>query len=211
MSGEEWDEAQDVPGTSPEVVGGHVVAASRGPQTGLLVSHVAARRGVSPKRVRNLVASGDLDVVEGSAPARLTVDSVEALERRRAERAQTHKGGGQTWGDLAASPVSPYVELRGLVLEACERIALLADSQAAIMRSQERLAYEVSEALAPKPRAISAAPRRPTTTVRRDDVQAAMATLARHYTTAELADALRALFLGDDFDDFEILDQSDSS
>ena len=193
MSGEGWDEAQDVPGTSPEVVGGHVVAASTGPQTGLLVSHVAARLGVSPKRVRNLVASGDLDVVEDSAPVRLTVDSVEALERRRTERARTHKDGGQTWGDLAAGPVSPYVELRSLVLEACERIALLADSQAAVIRSQERLAHEVAEAFAPRPRAVTSGQRRPTTTVRRDDIAAALRSLSRHYTTAEMADAMRAM------------------
>ena len=190
---------------------GEIVGAQEGPQEGWLISYVAARLQVSPRRVRNLIAGGKLQPVPGTVPVRLSEDSVTAYEAKRARKVEEGRGAGLTWGDLAAGPVSPYVELRSLVLEACERIALLADSQEALRRSQDRLSYEVGEALAPKPRAISAAPRRPTTTVRRDDVQAAMATLARHYTTAELADALRALFLGDDFDDFEILDQSDSS
>jgi hypothetical protein len=78
-------------------------------------------------------------------------------------------------------------------VEACEQIGKLSQSVEVLKRSQERLSYEVGEALTPRPRAIGAGPRKPTTTVRRDDVQAAMKTLARHYTTAELADALRAL------------------
>lgn len=185
-------EGRDVPGTSPQVVGGHVVPSSSGPQAGLLVSHVAARLGVSPKRVRNLVEAGDLDVVEGSAPARLTVESVEELERRRAERAQVHRGGVQAW-EPAAGAASQYDELRALVAEACGQIARLAESQAAVVQAQERLAHEVAGALAPRQRAIASGPRRPTTTVRRDDIGAALRSLSRHYTTAEMAEALREM------------------
>jgi hypothetical protein len=124
---------------------------------------------------------------------RLSEDSVTAYEAKRARKEEEGRGNGLTWEQLDTGPISPYVALSALVVEACQKIDQLAQTQEALRRSQERLSYEVSEALAPKPRALGAAPRRPTTTVRRDDVTAAMATLARHYTTAELADALRAL------------------
>lgn len=176
-----------------EHVEGEVVSAQEGPQEGWLISYVAARLQVSPKRVRNLVTAGTLHPVPGTVPVRLSEDSVTAYEAKRARKVEEGRGNGLTWEQLDTGPISPYVALSALVVEACQKIDQLAQTQEALRRSQERLSYEVSEALAPKPRAIGAAPRRPTTTVRRDDVTAAMATLARHYTTAELADALRAL------------------
>ena len=172
---------------------GEVVSAQEGPQEGWLISYVAQRLQVSPKRVRNLVTAGTLHPVPGTSPVRLTEDSVTAYEAKRIRKVEEGRGNGLTWEQLDTGPISPYVALSALVLEACESIGQLAQSVEVLKRSQERLSYEVSEALAPKPRAIGAAPRRPTTTVRRDDVKAAMATLAKHYTTAELADAIRAL------------------
>ena len=176
-----------------EHVEGEVVSAQEGPQEGWLISYVAARLQVSPRRVRNLIAAQKLQPVPGTVPVRLTEESVTTFEAKRVRKVEEGRSAGLTWEELDTGPISPYVALSALVVEACQKIDQLAQSQAALSRSQERLSYEVSEALAPKPRAIGAAPRRPTTTVRRDDVTAAMATLARHYTTAELADALRAL------------------
>ena len=176
-----------------EPVQGDVVGAQEGPQEGWLISYVAQRLQVSPKRVRNLIAEGTLQEVPGTSPKRLTEDSVTAYEAKRTRKVEEGRGNGLTWEQLDTGPISPYVALSALVVEACESIGQLAQSVEVLKRSQERLSYEVSEALAPKPRAIGAAPRRPTTTVRRDDVTAAMATLAKHYTTAELADAIRAL------------------
>jgi hypothetical protein len=176
-----------------EHVEGEVVSAQDGPQEGWLISYVAARLQVSPRRVRNLIAGGKLQPVPGTSPVRLTEESVTVFEAKRARKVEEGRSNGLTWEQLDTGPISPYVALSALVVEACQKIDQLAQTQEALRRSQERLSYEVSEALAPKPRALGAAPRRPTTTVRRDDVKAAMATLARHYTTAELADALRAL------------------
>ena len=176
-----------------EHVEGEVVSAQDGPQEGWLISYVAARLQVSPRRVRNLIAAQKLHPVPGTVPVRLTEESVTVFEAKRVRKVEEGRQAGLTWEQLDTGPISPYVALSALVLEACESIGQLAQSVEVLKRSQERLSYEVSEALAPKPRAIGAAPRRPTTTVRRDDVTAAMATLARHYTTAELADALRAL------------------
>lgn len=176
-----------------EPVQGDVVGAQEGPQEGWLISYVAQRLQVSPKRVRNLIAEGTLQEVPGTSPKRLTEDSVTAYEAKRTRKVEEGRGNGLTWEQLDTGPISPYVALSALVVEACESIGQLAQSVEVLKRSQERLSYEVGEALAPKPRAIGAAPRRPTTTVRRDDVTAAMATLAKHYTTAELADAIRAL------------------
>ena len=176
-----------------EHVQGEVVSTQDGPQDGWLISYVAQRLQVSPKRVRNLVTAGTLHPVPGSLPVRLTEESVTAYESKRARKVQEGREAGLTWEQLDTGPVSPYVALSALVLEACQKIDKLAQSQESLRRTQERLSYEVNEALTPKQRAIGAAPRRPTTTVRRDDVQSAMATLARHYTTAELADAIRAL------------------
>ena len=174
-------------------VEGEVVSAQDGPQTGWVISYVAQRLQVSPRRIRNLIAAGKLHPVQGTSPVRVTEESVTVFEAKRVRKVEEGRGAGLTWDQIGTGPVSPLVELSALVLEACQKIDQLTQTQDALRRSQERLSYEVSEALTPKPRAIGAAPRRPTTTVRRDDVQAAMATLARHYTTAELADAIRAL------------------
>jgi hypothetical protein len=176
-----------------EHVEGEIVSAQEGPQEGWLISYVAQRLQVSPKRVRNLVTAGTLHPVPGTVPVRLSEDSVTAYEAKRVRKVEEGRQAGLTWEQLDTGPVSPYVALSALVVEACEQIGKLNQSVEVLKRSQERLSYEVSEALAPKPRAIGAGPRKATTTVRRDDVQAAMRTLARHYTTAELADALRAL------------------
>lgn len=172
---------------------GEVVSAQEGPQEGWLISYVAQRLQVSPRRVRNLIAQGRLHPVPGTSPVRLTEESVTVFEAKRVRKVEEGRSAGLTWDQIDTGPVSPLVALSALVLEACQKIDHLTQTQDALRRSQERLSYEVGEALAPKPRAIGAAPRRPTTTVRRDDVQAAMATLAKHYTTAELAEAIRAL------------------
>lgn len=174
-------------------VQGDVVGPQDGPQEGWLISYVAQRLQVSPKRVRNLVTEGTLHKVPDTQPVQLTQGSVLAYEAKRIRKVEEGRGNGLTWEQLDTGPISPYVALSALVVEACESITQLAQSVEVLKRSQERLSYEVSEALAPKPRAIGAGPRKATTTVRRDDVQAAMRTLARHYTTAELADAIRAL------------------
>jgi hypothetical protein len=174
-------------------VEGEVVSAQEGPQEGWLISYVAQRLQVSPRRVRNLIAAQKLHPVSGTSPVRVTEESVTVFEAKRVRKVEEGRSNGLTWEQLDTGPISPYVALSALVVEACQKIDQLVQTQDALRRSQERLTYEVSEALAPKPRAIGAAPRRPTTTVRRDDVQAAMATLARHYTTTELADAIRAL------------------
>ena len=174
-------------------VEGEVVSAQEGPQTGWVISYVAQRLQVSPRRIRNLIAAGKLHPVPGTSPVRVTEESVTTFEAKRVRKVEEGRQAGLTWEQLDTGPISPYVALSALVVEACESIGQLAQSVEVLKRSQERLSYEVSEALTPTPRAIGAAPRRPTTTVRRDDVTAAMATLARHYTTAELADALRAL------------------
>ena len=174
-------------------VEGDVVSAQDGPQEGWLISYVAQRLQVSPKRVRNLVTAGTLHPVPSSQPVRLTEESVTAYEAKRVRKVEEGRQAGLTWEQIDAGPVSPLVALSALVLEACQKIDQLAQSQEVLRRTQDRLAYEVNEALTPKQRAIGAGPRKATTTVRRDDVQAAMKTLARHYTTAELADALRAL------------------
>jgi len=174
-------------------VEGEVVSSQEGPQEGWLISYVAQRLQVSPRRIRNLIAAGTMHKVPGTSPVRLTEDSVTTFEAKRVRKVEEGREAGLTWAELDTGPISPYVALSALVVEACESLGQLAQSVEVLRRSQERLSYEVSAALAPKPRAIGAAPRRPTTTVRRDDVQAAMATLAKHYTTAELADAIRAL------------------
>ena len=189
-------------------VQGAVVPAQEGPQEGWLISYVAQRLQVSPRRIRNLIAQGRIIPVPGTSPVRVTEESVTVFEAKRVRKVEEGREAGLTWEQLGALPVSPLVELSALVLEACQKIDHLTLTQDALRRSQERLSHEVSEALAPKPRAIraaprkattvrrddvQAAPRKATTTVRRDDVQAAMATLARHYTTVELADAIRAL------------------
>jgi len=176
-----------------EPVEGDVVSGQEGPQEGWLISYVAQRLQVSPRRIRNLIEEGTLHKVPNTKPARLTEESVTVFEAKRVRKVEEGRSAGLTWDQIDTGPVSPLVALSALVLEACQKIDHLTQTQDALRRSQERLSYEVSEALAPKPRAIGAAPRRPTTTVRRDDVQAAMATLAKHYTTAELADAIRAL------------------
>ena len=174
-------------------VQGAVVPAQEGPQEGWLISYVAQRLQVSPRRIRNLIAQGRIIPVPGTVPVRVTEESVRTFEAKRVRKVEEGRSAGLTWAELDTGPISPYVALSALVVEACETLGQLAQSVEMLKRSQERLSYEVSEALAPKPRAIRAAPRKATTTVRRDDVTAAMATLARHYTTAELADALRAL------------------
>lgn len=176
-----------------EPMEGDVVGAQDGPQEGWLISYVAQRLQVSPKRVRNLITEGTLQEVPGTSPKRLTEDSVTAYEAKRVRKVEEGRQSGLTWEQLDTGPISPYVALSALVVEACEQIGKLSQSVEVLKRSQERLSYEVGEALTPKPRAIGAGPRKATTTVRRDDVDAAMRTLARHYTTAELADALRAL------------------
>ena len=174
-------------------VQGAVVPAQEGPQEGWLISYVAQRLQVSPRRIRNLIAQGRIIPVPGTVPVRVTEESVTTFEAKRVRKVEEGRSAGLTWAELDTGPISPYVALSALVIEACESLGQLAQSVEMLKRSQERLSHEVGEALAPKPRAIGAAPRRPTTTVRRDDVQAAMATLARHYTTAEMANALRAL------------------
>ena len=174
-------------------VQGAVVTAQDGPQEGWLISYVAQRLQVSPRRIRNLIAQGRIIPVPGTSPVRVTEESVTVFEAKRVRKVEEGRSAGLTWAELDTGPISPYVALSALVLEACESIGQLAQSVEVLRRSQERLSYEVGEALAPKPRAIRAGPRKATTTVRRDDVQAAMATLARHYTTAEMANALRAL------------------
>ena len=190
-------------------VQGAVVPAQEGPQEGWLISYVAQRLQVSPRRIRNLIAAGTMHKVPGTAPVRVTEESVRTFEAKRVRKVEEGRSAGLTWAELDTGPISPYVALSALVVEACESLGQLAQSVEMLKRSQERLSHEVSEALAPKPRAIragprkatttgrrddgQAAPRKATTTVRRDDVTAAMATLARHYTTVELADAIRAL------------------
>ena len=190
-------------------VQGAVVPAQEGPQEGWLISYVAQRLQVSPRRIRNLIAAGTMHKVPGTVPVRVTEESVRTFEAKRVRKVEEGRSAGLTWEQLDTGPISPYVALSALVVEACENIALLTVTVHGLRKQQERLSHEVSEALAPKPRAIragprkatttgrrddgQAAPRKATTTVRRDDVTAAMATLARHYTTAELADALRAL------------------
>ena len=190
-------------------VQGAVVPAQEGPQEGWVISYVAQRLQVSPRRIRNLIAAGKIHKVPGTVPVRVTEESVTVFEAKRVRKVEEGRSAGLTWAELDTGPISPYVALSALVVEACETLGQLAQSVEMLKRSQERLSHEVSEALAPKPRAIrggprkatttgrrddvQAAPRKATTTVRRDDVTAAMATLARHYTTAELADALRAL------------------
>ena len=174
-------------------VQGAVVPAQEGPQEGWLISYVAQRLQVSPRRIRNLIAAGTMHKVPGTAPVRVTEESVRTFEAKRVRKVEEGRSAGLTWAELDTGPISPYVALSALVVEACESLGQLAQSVEMLKRSQERLSHEVSEALAPKPRAIRAAPRKATTTVRRDYVTAAMATLARHYTTVELADAIRAL------------------
>ena len=189
-------------------VQGAVVPAQEGPQEGWLISYVAQRLQVSPRRIRNLIAQGRIIPVPGTVPVRVTEESVTVFEAKRVRKVEEGRSAGLTWAELDTGPISPYVALSALVVEACETLGQLAQSVEMLKRSQERLSHELSEALAPKPRAIraaprkattvrrddvQAAPRKATTTVRRDDVTAAMATLARHYTPAELADALRAL------------------
>ncbi len=174
-------------------VQGAVVPAQEGPQEGWVISYVAQRLQVSPRRIRNLIAAGKMHVVPGTSPVRVTEESVLAFEAKRVRKVEDGRSAGLTWAELDTGPISPYVALSALVVEACETLGQLAQSVEVLRRSQEKLSYEVGEALAPKPRAIGAGPRKATTTVRRDDVQAAMRTLARHYTTTELADALRAL------------------
>lgn len=174
-------------------VQGAVVPAQEGPQEGWLISYVAQRLQVSPRRIRNLIAAGTMHKVPGTVPVRVTEESVTTFEAKRVRKVEEGRSAGLTWAELDTGPISPYVALSALVVEACESLGQLAQSVEVLRRSQERLSHEVWEALAPKPRAIGAAPRKATTTVRRDDVQAAMATLARHYTTAEMANALRAL------------------
>ena len=174
-------------------VQGAVVTAQEGPQEGWLISYVAQRLQVSPRRIRNLIAQGRIIPVPGTSPVRVTEESVTVFEAKRVRKVEEGRSAGLTWAELDTGPISPYVALSALVIEACETLGQLAQSVEVLKRSQERLSYEVGEALAPKPRAIRAGPRKATTTVRRDDVTAAMATLSRHYTTVELADALRAL------------------
>jgi hypothetical protein len=174
-------------------VQGAVVPAQEGPQEGWLISYVAQRLQVSPRRIRNLIAQERMHTVPGTKPVRLTEESVLAFEAKRVRKVEEGRSAGLTWAELDTGPISPYVALSALVVEACEAIGQLEQSVEVLRRSQERLSHEVSEALTPRPRAIGAGPRKATTTVRRDDVQAAMRTLARHYTTTELADALRAL------------------
>ena len=191
-------------------VQGAVVPAQEGPQEGWLISYVAQRLQVSPRRIRNLIAAGTMHKVPGTAPVRVTEESVTVFEAKRVRKVEEGRSAGLTWAELDTGPISPYVALSALVVEACETLGQLAQSVEMLKRSQERLSHEVSEALAPKPRAmtgvalarqrrqsagedVQAATRKATTTVRRDDVTAAMATLARHYTTVELADAIRAL------------------
>ena len=174
-------------------VQGAVVPAQEGPQEGWVISYVAQRLQVSPRRIRNLIAAGKMHVVPGTSPVRVTEDSVTTFEAKRVRKVEDGRSAGLTWAELDTGPISPYVALSALVVEACETLGQLAQSVEVLRRSQEKLSYEVGEALAPKTRAIGAGPRKATTTVRRDDVQAAMRTLARHYTTAELADAIRAL------------------
>ena len=60
-----------------EHVEGEVVSAQEGPQEGWLISYVAQRLQVSPRRIRNLIAAGKLHPVPGTSPVRVTEESVQ--------------------------------------------------------------------------------------------------------------------------------------